>query len=103
MGLNPDFLLKYVRAYDTALVDRRRQHGRDLYSGGDSKRAAALAAILDEMKRPLVLVLETPRDTALSRWLAIDSGAKPLFRHRSMEAWLAPLPDGVAGRTSLSR
>jgi hypothetical protein len=88
VGLHPDVLLKRVRAYDEDLIDRRRSLLEAVYSGSDQGRGPAVTKIRQDVYRPLVLILELPKDTALSRWLSDASRARRVYGDRNSQAWL---------------
>jgi len=94
LGLETDYLLDKTRNYSMDLVARRREDQLGLFrAAADPDRAARLAAIQQELGRPLVVILALPGDQPLEAWLEAR-GARPVYRSAGEAAWLVPAPGG---------
>jgi hypothetical protein len=89
VGLPADYLLKDVRGYPAALVDRRREKVRKLFGAtGTPARPAAALEIRNELQRPVVLIVRGEDDPALTRWLSTSPQARCIYRDARQAAWV---------------
>jgi len=88
LGLSPDYLLLRSRGYPGTLLDDRRALVRQLYEATDDEaREQALAAILNELNRPITLIVDRPGDAAVEAWLE-RRGARSVYADTEAAAWL---------------
>lgn len=91
-GMPAEALLKQLRGYPGAVVDRRRDALGQLYEGRDaSERARAARQILADLGRPIVIMTRRTEDADLAAWLATWHPARLVYSARTEAAWLVDI------------
>lgn len=105
IGLTPDFLLERSRGYDAAIVDRRRETVRALYETASAPdRERLVAAIVRDIRRPVVFIVRQREDAGLAAWLASWPAARRILESGGYSAWIVEPDDDAmfaAARVSL--
>ena len=79
IGLDNDYLLKSVKGYDGALVEKRRAKLRGLFEGADDATRERSLAGIRALGRPIAIILNEQRHRRLLGWLLERTVARPLF------------------------
>jgi len=100
IGMNSEDLHERNLGYDPALLDRRRNTLNALYETNfDDEREKSLELIQDELRRPLVIVVDEATNHGLDNWIAHRVDSELLHRGEGVAAWLV----NATGRTVSSR
>lgn len=85
-GQGADYELKQVRGYSARIVDERRRMLFSVLDSGASVGARALEEVLAEVKRPLVILVEST-DSIIAAWLPARADARLMFAGQGLQAW----------------
>jgi hypothetical protein len=80
---------KRILGYDPAILDRRRTILHALYETNiDDERQKSLESIQNELKRPLIIVVDEIINQRLHSWVAGRADATLLHSGEGIAAWL---------------
>lgn len=89
IGMDSGDWHKRVLGYDPAILDRRRTMLRALYETNiDDERQKSLESIQNELRRPLIIVVDEIINQGLHSWLADRADATLLHNGEGIAAWL---------------